>query len=141
VITSYNPLALLVTSEGKKINHLFSTDKLSISATDTQSGKISTTREGSMSADLKDSVAFEIGYSVPEVQAVFAVLEKNRVLHVWAVVPEHDRTVYRKIYAKEKEIIRQFASLDFDFNILSSRGRDPKTLISDPEAQLAFVRK
>jgi len=103
--------------------------------------KTSNTTAGSVSADLKDSVAFEIGYSVPEVQAVFALLQDNRVLHVWAVVREHDRGVYRKIYAKEKEIIKRFDSIDFDFSVVPSHGRDPRTLIADPEAQLAFIRE
>jgi hypothetical protein len=42
--------------------------------------KTSNTTTGISSADLKDSVAFEICYSVPEVQAVFALLKDNRVL-------------------------------------------------------------
>ena len=46
-----------------------------------------------LSADLRDSVAFEIGHSVQEVQAVFTLLLENRILHVWSVVPEHDRSV------------------------------------------------
>ena len=93
-----------------------------------------------MSADLKDTVAFDLGYSVPEVQAVFAFFD-NRVLHVWAVVPTHDRSICPQIYAKEKEIINQFDSIDFDFNVVPSHGRDARTLINDPEVQLAFIRK
>ena len=93
------------------------------------------------SADLKDSVAFDIGHSVPEVQAVFVLQRDDRFLHVWTVVPAHDRSVYRRIYAKEKEIIRQFENIDFEFNIAPSHGRDPRTMISDPGAQLAFLRK
>jgi hypothetical protein len=82
-----------------------------------------------MSLDLKDAGAFMIG-SVPEVQAVFALLENNRLLHVWTVVPEHDSSVYRKIYAKEKEIIGQFEWIDFDFNVVPSRGKDPGSILS-----------
>ena len=93
------------------------------------------------SADLKDSVAFDIGHSVAEVQAVFVLRRDDQLLHVWTVVPAHDRSVYRKIYAKEKEIIHQFENVDFEFNIVPSHGRDPRTMISDPCAQLAFVRK
>ena len=94
-----------------------------------------------IASDLKDSVSSDIGFSVTEVQAVFVLLKDDRFLHVWAVVPEHDRNVYRKIYAKEKEIIRQFENIDFEFNIAPSHGRDPRTMISDPGAQLAFLRK
>jgi hypothetical protein len=92
-----------------------------------------------ISADLKESVSFEIGSSVSEVQAVFVLLKDDRFLHVWAVVPEHDRSVYRKIYAKEKEIIRQFESVEFE--VVPSHGRDPRTMITDPDAQLTFIRE
>jgi hypothetical protein len=91
-----------------------------------------------LSAGLRDSVAFEIGYSVPEVQAVFVKLSDRNVLHVWAIVPDHDRRVYRTIYAKEKEIIGQFGGFDFDFNIVPSHGRDPQAVIADPGIELAF---
>jgi hypothetical protein len=97
--------------------------------------------DSGLPADLRDSVAFEIAHSVPEVQAVFIVLGENRTLHVWSVVPEHDRAIFRCIYAKEKEIINRFEGVDFDFNIVPSHGRDPKTLISDPQVQLAFIRE
>jgi hypothetical protein len=93
-----------------------------------------------LSADIKDSVAFQIGNSIPEVQAVFATLKGNRLLHVWAIVPEYDRSVYRRIYAKEKEIISQFSGLDFDFNVVPSNGRSPNEMISDPKVDLAFLR-
>ena len=93
-----------------------------------------------LSAGLRDSVAFEIGYSVPEVQAVFASLKDNRVLHVWAIVPEYDRSIYRKIYSREKSIIEQFQGMDFDFNVVPSNGRDARTIISDPDINLAFLR-
>jgi hypothetical protein len=92
-------------------------------------------------ADLKDSVAFEIGSSVPEVQAVFTKLEEKNVLHVWAIVPDNDRRVYRSVYAKEKEIIGKFDGVDFDFNVVPSHGRDPQHLVSDLGAELAFLRK
>jgi hypothetical protein len=93
-----------------------------------------------LSADVKDSVAFQIGHSVPEVQAVFTTLKGNRLLHVWAVVPQYDRAVYRSIYAREKEIIGQFGALDFDFNVIPSNGRNPRDIISDPTVELAFLR-
>jgi len=94
-----------------------------------------------LSADIENIVALEIGRSVPEVQAVFACLEERaNVLHVWAVVPERDRAVYRKIYAAEKDLIERFGHLGFDFNVLSSSGRDPRTLVNDPGVELAFLR-
>jgi hypothetical protein len=101
----------------------------------------STEEESMLCADLKDSVAFEIGYSVPDVQAVFVSFKENRVLHVWSVVPIYDRCVYRSIYAHEKTIIDQFEGVDFDFNVVASNGKDPRHLMSDPEVDLAFLRK
>jgi len=92
-------------------------------------------------AGIKDSVAFEIGYSVPEVEAVFAKNIDNRVMHVWAVVPTYDRRVYRSIYAREKKIIEQFGGVDFDFNVVASNGRQPRQLISDPEVDLTYLRR
>ncbi len=94
-----------------------------------------------LSADLKDSVAFEIGCAVPQVQAVYTHFENDRTLHVWSVVPEHDSAIFRSIYAKEKQIISQFEGVDFDFNVVTSRGRDPKTLISHSGTHLVFVRE
>jgi|ERR1017187_7109781 hypothetical protein len=93
-----------------------------------------------LSASLRDSVAFSIG-AVPEVQAVFAKLLDRNIMHVWAVVPQYDRHIYRQIYAQEKEIIKQYGAIEFDFNVLPSRGRDPRTLITDPDIELAFLRK
>ncbi len=94
-----------------------------------------------LSADLKDSVAAELGYAVPEVQAVFAKLNENRVLHVWTIVPQYDRCIYKSVYAREKEIIKKFDGLAFDFNVVPSNGRDPRSLITDPDIDLAFLRK
>src|SRR5205085_6145624 len=104
-------------------------------------GQVQITEAASvLRADLTDSVAFEIGYSVPEVQSVFAVLGEDRVMHVWAIVSEYDHAVYRRIYAKEKQIIKQFVGVVFDFNVIPSHGRDPRNLVCDPGVILAFVR-
>jgi hypothetical protein len=129
--TSDSAVGFCLTSEGEEVQNFIRTDS--------NSGMYSYTNTSHMSADLKDSVAFALGYSVPEVQAIFAQLNK-RVLHVWCIVPGRDREVYRKIYAKEKEIIGQFGMIDFDFNVVSSNGRDPRELISDQDIQLAFRR-
>jgi hypothetical protein len=94
-----------------------------------------------LSADIRNAVAFEIGYAVQEVQAVFAYLkQENSVLQVWTVVPDRDQDVYRRIYAVEKQLIAEFQHMGFEFNVVSSSGRDPKTLINDPGVELAFLR-
>ena len=132
-----------LTSENDKVDRDILSDGIFLKKDDTRAAGTSTTDDTHfmLSADLKDSVAFEIGYSVPEVQAVFARFRENGVLHVWAVVPEHDRTIYRSIYTKEKQLINQFKGIDFDFNVVPSRGRDPRALISDPDIQLTYLRK
>lgn len=92
-----------------------------------------------LSADIRNTIAFEIGFAVPEVEAVFVSIEEN-VLHVWSVVPERDRTVYRKIYAAEKDLIQRFQHVGFDFNVISSGGKNPRTLLRDPGLELAYSR-
>lgn len=92
--------------------------------------------------DFRHQVALQIA-GVPEVQAVFTTeygRENGRVFFVWTVVPDRKYEVYRRIYEKEREIIEAHAPLQFDFTIMPSRGRDPRTLISDPNALLVYVR-
>lgn len=89
--------------------------------------------------DVRYEVAFQIGQSVTEVQALFTQLE-GRILRVWTIVPERNDVIYRKIYAKEKELIGSFDGMEFEFNIMPSVGRDPKVVISDPAASLVFAR-
>ena len=93
-----------------------------------------------LSVDLKDSVAFEIGQFVPEVQAVFVDRRDDRMLHVWTVVPDFDHQVHFSIYAREKAIIDQFPDMDFDFHVVTSRGHDPRTIIDEPGIELAYLR-
>jgi hypothetical protein len=89
--------------------------------------------------DVRYEVAFQIGESVSEVQALFTQLE-GRILRVWTIVSERNDAVYRKIYAKEKELIGSFEGMEFEFNVIPSIGRDPKEIISDPAARLVFAR-
>lgn len=98
-------------------------------------------RNPMLSTDIKNTIAFEIGFAVPEVEAVFACLEQaNNVLHVWSVVPTRDRDVYRRIYSTERQLIAKFDYMGFDFNVIASCGRDPKTLINNPGVELSFAR-
>ena len=94
-----------------------------------------------VSASLRDSVALGIGHSVPEVQAVFTRLEEKNVLHVWSIVPDNDRRVYRSLYAKERQIIGEFDGVDFNFNVVPSHGKSPQSMVADPGVELGFLRK
>ncbi|QNI31866.1 hypothetical protein H7849_23005 [Alloacidobacterium dinghuense] len=89
--------------------------------------------------DVRYSVAFRIGNSIPEVQALFTHLE-GKSLRVWTVVADRDESVYRKIYAQEKELIHVFDGMEFEFNIIPSLGRNAKEIISDPGSKLVFAR-
>jgi hypothetical protein len=89
--------------------------------------------------DVRYNVAFQIGYSVPEVQAMFTQLE-GRILRVWTIVPERQEDVYRKIYAKERALIEAFDGMEFEFNIIPSIGRNPKDVVSDSSCLLVFAR-
>jgi hypothetical protein len=109
---------------------------------DTQASKSSVAVKTILSADIRNTVAFEIGFAVPEVQAVFSRLdENNKVLHIWAVIPERERNVYRKIYSAEKDIIDKFGHIGFDFNVIASCGRDPGTLLNNPGVELSYLRR
>jgi hypothetical protein len=87
---------------------------------------------------LKDSIALGLG-SVPDVQAVFTMHQDN-IFYVWAVVSRSEPDVRRSLYIKEKELIDSFVAFDFDFSIVSSRGRDPLSVLSDPSLELAYLR-
>ena len=88
--------------------------------------------------ELKDSIAFGIG-AIPDVEAVFTLRHDN-VFYIWTVVDQSEPEIRSRIYEREKQIIDQYASLDFDFNIVASRGRKPQELIGDPAAELTYVR-
>ena len=98
-----------------------------------------TTELNAAALDVRYEVAFHIGQSVPEVQALFTQLE-GRILRVWTVVPERDDAVYRKIYAHERDLVQTFDGMEFEFNIVPNLGRDPKMVITDPACRLVFQR-
>jgi|ERR1017187_3120141 hypothetical protein len=88
--------------------------------------------------DFRHRIAFDLA-SIPEVEAVFTS-EYGRVFFVWTVVKERSQEVYQQLYKKEQELIEANQPVQFDFTILASRGYDPKTVITDPLAQIAYAR-
>ena len=76
---------------------------------------------------------------VKEVETVLAA-RYNNLLYLWVVTDKFDRAIREKIYAREREIIDEFKELEFDFNIVSRRGRSLRELISDPMLTLAYQR-
>jgi hypothetical protein len=89
--------------------------------------------------DFRHNIAFELA-SVPEVEAVFTS-EYGKVFFVWTVVKERDAEVYQKLYGKEQQLIEVNDPIQFDFTIMPSYGHDPKSIITDPLAQLAYARQ
>lgn len=84
-------------------------------------------------------VSFEFSL-VKEVETVLAT-RHNNLLYLWVVVDKFDKAAREKIYARERKIINEFEELEFDFNIISRRGRDLRELISDPILILTYQRK
>ena len=68
-------------------------------------------------------VALEIGRAVEEVQAVLlAFTEKEKLLTVLTIVPERNRSVCRRVYAIEQQIIDRYPEFDFAFSVHASNG-------------------
>lgn len=88
---------------------------------------------------LTDFVAYEFS-QIREVDAVLTA-RHNNLFYVWIIVDQFDKGVREKVYSREKEIINGFKQFDFDFNIISRRGRDMNELISDPMMTLTFKRE
>jgi hypothetical protein len=88
---------------------------------------------------LKNMIAFEIG-AVPEVEAVFVQVQ-DRVYHVWTVIRDGSREARRAVYAREKVIIDRNDYLDFDFNVVNDHGADPRSMFTDENLELAFIRE
>jgi hypothetical protein len=91
--------------------------------------------------DFSHEVAFELA-SVPEIQAVFTSQLKDRqqLFFVWAIVPNRDHEIYRKVFQVEQSIIDKQRPIQFDFTIMPSMGKDPRTMVTDPCARLVFIR-
>jgi hypothetical protein len=91
--------------------------------------------------DFSHEIAFELA-SVPEVQAVFTSQLKDRqqLFFVWAIVRNRDHDIYRKIFKVEQSIIDKQRPIQFDFTIMPSMGKDPRTLVTDPCARLVYIR-
>lgn len=87
---------------------------------------------------LKQFVVFSIS-KVPEVERILAMLQE-RLLRVQIVVDAFDAQVRDKVYAKEESIIDEFGMFEFDFHIVSRRGRDISECPVDSSLELVFRR-
>lgn len=86
---------------------------------------------------LNEFIAFELSL-VPEVEFVFTAL-RNSVLYVWVVVDKFEEKIRERIYDRERAVIDEFLSLEFDFYIVARLVRDVWDLVSE-DITLAFER-
>ena len=87
---------------------------------------------------LTDFVSFDLSL-VDEVETVFTGRHDN-IFYLWIVVDTFDRTVREKIYEHERAIVDEFSSCEFEFNIISRRGRPLDELICDASLELTYAR-
>lgn len=74
--------------------------------------------------------------SIPQVRFV-AVHFENNVIHVWTVIPTRDKEVQRKIYEVELQLMDQFPTFSYDFNILFCAD-DDLTIALPSEAEIIY---
>jgi hypothetical protein len=87
---------------------------------------------------LNEFIGFEISL-VPEVETVFTAF-RNQVFYVWVIVSRFEEDVRAKIYDRQRAIIDEFSTFEFDFYIIAGLGRDPWELVSE-SVTLAFQRR
>jgi len=87
---------------------------------------------------LNEFIAFEISLA-PEVEAVFTAF-RNEVFYVWVIVSRFADDVRATIYDRQRAIIDEFRTFEFDFYIIAGLGRDPWDLVSE-SVTLAFQRR
>lgn len=85
-------------------------------------------------------IAFEFSL-LPEVAYVYTALRDNDVYYVWIVVDEFSRAVREKAYQRQRSIIDEFPTFQFDFYIIGLSGQSIDDLIGDGSMHLTYERK
>lgn len=93
---------------------------------------------GLQTVSLREFLAHEMSL-VKEVEAVLTAREGN-VLHVCTVVNESSPEIRVRIFERERSIIDEFDSLEFDFNVIARHGRDLQAVADDSALDLTFSR-
>jgi hypothetical protein len=75
---------------------------------------------------LNEFNALEIS-RVPEVEAVFTAF-RNEVFYVWVIVSRFADDVRAKIYDRQRAIIDEFPTFEFDFYIIAGLAGTPGNL-------------
>ena len=91
-----------------------------------------------ISYNLKEFVCMELSI-VAAVEKVYASKIGN-VMHVYTVVDAFDNEVRKNIYAREAEIIDEFDYLEFDFDIVSRRGRELSAVLHHKAFDFCYDR-
>ena len=86
---------------------------------------------------LNEFIAFELSL-VPEVEFVFTAF-RNDVFYAWVIVDKFEEEVRGRIYERERAIIDEFQTFEFDFYIIARLGRDVWDLVSE-EINLAYQK-
>jgi hypothetical protein len=90
---------------------------------------------------LRQFAAYMIS-AVPEVEYVLTMCDdENRLLRVFSVIDAFDSRTRENIYAKEGQVIDEFEDFNFEFNIVSRRGKPLSECITDPGLEVTFQRK
>jgi hypothetical protein len=88
-------------------------------------------------ADLETALARDLAF-VAEVRHVLVERADTNLL-VWIAVDNPTREVRERVFQKELSLIEGFPEIDFDFNIIPSRGRDPRQFAGG--AKVIYTRK
>ncbi len=100
------------------------------------SKRINAVREAEKPALLQAYKFFiERASSISEVRYI-ATYSEDRFIHLWTVIPQRNREVQQRIYAAELELMDQFPTFSYDFNVIFCPGEIATILPS--EAQIIY---
>jgi len=88
------------------------------------------------SATIEEAVAKDLSL-ISEVCYV-CVDRADRNLLVWIAVDQPDEATREKVFQKQFDLIDGFPEVAFDFNLVGSRGRNPKDFAT--EAKVVYTR-
>lgn len=90
-------------------------------------------------SDVRDCIAFEFSL-LKEVAFVYTAFRQNDVFYAWIVIDKFERKIREAIYERQRVIIDEFPTFQFDFYIMGLDGRDVSDLIGDPSMHLTYSR-
>ena len=77
---------------------------------------------------------------IPEIEQAYVSQEGDRSLSVLLVVNENDFDIHRRIFEREREIIRVLVGIEIGFRLVVRQGR-PLREILRPHGNLLFTRE